>query len=115
MSTLRESGEQLHGSLEALLENQLAYYKLWSFRAGMKSLVLLIRLALFTLLGILALLFLSIAAALVIGNALNSTAHGFLITGSFYLLLLTVAYLLRERINRPILRRFSEIFFTDVS
>jgi hypothetical protein len=113
MSPIRENAEDLRTSVEALLENQAAYYKLWSFKVGMKSLTLLIQMTLFTLFGLMALLFLSTAAAFALGEALGSTTQGFLITGGFYLLLLIAAYLLREHINRPILRRFSDIFFAE--
>jgi hypothetical protein len=68
---------------------------------------------LFTLFGLMAVLFLSIAGALAIGNALGSSTQGFLIAGGFYVALLIAVYLLREHINRPILRRFSDIFFAD--
>lgn len=113
MSALRENAEDLRACVEALLENQAAYYKLWSFKVGMKSLTLLFRLVLFALFGLLALLFLSAAAAFALGDALGSVTQGFLITGSFYALMLVVVYVLREQINRPILRRFSDIFFAD--
>ncbi|MEY3516166.1 MAG: hypothetical protein RIS67_383 [Pseudomonadota bacterium] len=113
MSPIRENAEDLRTSMEALLENQAAYYKLWSFKVGMKSLTLLIQMTLFTLFGLMALLFLSTAAAFALGEALGSTTQGFLITGGFYLLLLVAAYLLRDHINRPILRRFSDIFFAE--
>ena len=113
MSPIRENAEDLRTSVEALLENQAAYYKLWSFKVGMKSLTLWIQMTLFTLFGLMALLFLSTAAAFALGEALGSTTQGFLITGGFYLLLLVAAYLLRDHINRPILRRFSDIFFAE--
>jgi len=113
MSPIRENAEDLRTSVEALLENQAAYYKLWSFKVGMKSLTLLIQMTLFTLFGLMALLFLSTAAAFALGEAFGSTTQGFLITGGFYLLLLVAAYLLRDHINRPILRRFSDIFFAE--
>jgi succinate-acetate transporter protein len=113
MSPIRENAEDLRDSVEALLENQAAYYKLWTFKVGMKSLTLLIRLTLFTLFGLMALLFASMAAALAIGNALGSMTQGFLVTGGFYALMLIAVYVLREQINRSILRRFSDIFFAD--
>ena len=31
MSAIRENAEDLRASVEALLENQASYYKLWSF------------------------------------------------------------------------------------
>ncbi len=63
MSRLKESAEALHEDVQALLETQAEYYKLWSFKAGMKSVTLLIHVILLGLFMALTLLFASIAAA----------------------------------------------------
>ena len=48
-------------------------------------------------LGSLFIIFISIAAALILGNMLGSAHYGFLIVGGFYALLLLLIYLQRER------------------
>ena len=113
MSTIKENAEALHDNVHALIEKQAAYYKLWTFKAGMKSITLLIHLFLLSLFVTLAVLFISIAAALQLGEYLNSYAQGFLIISTFYLLMCFLVYLLRDKINRPILEKFSSIFFAD--
>ena len=113
MSTIKENAEALHENVQTLIEKQAAYYKLWTFKVGMKSITLLIHIFLLSLFITLAVLFISIAVALQLGNYLNSYAQGFLIVSSFYLLLCILVYLLRDKINKPILEKFSSIFFAD--
>jgi hypothetical protein len=48
-------------------------------------------------LGSLFIIFISIAAALMLGNMLGSAHYGFLIVGGFYALLLLLIYLQRDR------------------
>ena len=62
---------------------------------------------------IIVFVFFSIAAAIAIGQALGNMAYGFLIVGGFYLLLSLIAYLLKEKIEKPIIEKFSEIFYND--
>ena len=113
MSRLKQNAESLQEDVQTLIETQAEYYKLWSFRAGMKSVTLLIHVFLIGLFVALALLFISGAAAFSLGAWLHSDALGFLIVGAFYLLMCALVYQLRARIDRPILRKFSEIFFND--
>ena len=61
--------------------------------------------------AIIAMGFLSIAAALWIGTLLDSWVLGFLIVGGFFLLLTLIAYLLRKRIERYIIREMSAKYF----
>jgi hypothetical protein len=113
MSRLKQNAEALHEDIQALIDTQAEYYKLWSFKAGMKSVTLLIHVFLIGLFVAFALLFLSGAAAFSIGAWLNSDALGFLIVGAIYVLAGVLAFLLRDRIDRPILTKFSEIFFHE--
>jgi len=67
-----------------------------------------------TLIGVFALIamgFLSIAAALWIGSMLGSWVLGFLIMGGFFLLLTLIVYLMRKRIERYIIREISAKYF----
>ncbi|MBU2919890.1 hypothetical protein KO504_00925 [Winogradskyella psychrotolerans] len=57
------------------------------------------------------LVFLSIAAALEIGNALNSYALGFLIVGVAYVILSLIIYKLRTKFNSFIIKKVGLKFF----
>ena len=113
MSQLKDNAESLQQNVTELLESQAEFYKLWSFKVAMKSLTLTVNTALMAVFGILALLFLSVAAAYGLAAWFGSSAYGFLAVGGFYLLITLAVYVLRDRIDRPVLRKFSEIFFTD--
>lgn len=113
MSTIKENAEALQDNVHALIAKQTAYYKLWTFKVGMKSITLFIHLFLLILFITLAVLFISIAAALQLGNHLQSYAQGFLIISTFYFLMCIMVYILRDKINKPILEKFSSIFFAE--
>jgi hypothetical protein len=113
MSTIKENAEALHDNVHVLIEKQAEYYKLWTFKVGMKSITLLIHAFLLALFTTLTVLFISIAAALSLGDYLHSYAQGFLIVSVFYFTMCLLVYLLRDKINRPILEKFSTIFFAD--
>ena len=58
-----------------------------------------------------ALVFLSIAAALEIGNSLNSYSLGFLLVGLIYVILCIMVYMLRSKFNSYILKKVGPKFF----
>lgn len=113
MSQLREQAERLQQDITGLLETQARYYKLWTFRAGMKSLSLLLNGGLLTALCLIALFFFAMAAAFALAAWLDSMTLGFAAAGAIVLALALLAHALRRHIQRPLLRRFSEIFFPD--
>ena len=59
----------------------------------------------------LALLFFSVAAALALGRWLQDDLLAFVCVGVFYTMGGVVAYLLRRRIERRILRSFSDLYY----
>jgi len=111
---LKENTENIQEQAQAYLENSIEYYKLWGFKIAMKSMTLILKLALIVLCITMVLLFLSIAAALAIGKVLDSYALGFLIVGGAYFLFMGLLFLIKDKIvEGPILEKFSEIFFND--
>ena len=113
MSGLKDQAGQLQQDLTALLESQARYYKLWAFKAGMKSLSLLVNGGLVAALVLIALFFFAMAAAFALAAWLNSMSLGFLAAGVILLVLALLVHALRRHIERPLLRRFSDIFFAD--
>lgn len=59
----------------------------------------------------LALLFWSFAAALALSEALDSYYTGFTIVGSTYTLIAILLFIFREKLNIPILKKFSTHYF----
>lgn len=113
MSSLKDKAEALQDNALTLLEAQAEYYKLWTFKVSMKSITFLVHAFLMTLFITLSVLFVSVSFAFWLGAQLASNALGFLITGGVYFLLCALAFLLRDKIDRPILKKFSAIFFND--
>lgn len=111
---LKENSEDLLIQAKAFLESNVSYYKLWLFKATMKSTTMLLKLFLLSIMLVIVTLFVSIAAAIGIGYALDNMAYGFLIVGAIYLILSIIVYKIQDDIvEGPILRKFSEYFFND--
>jgi hypothetical protein len=113
LERLKQSADRLQDDVHALIESQAEYYRLWTFKVSMKSIALLLQLFMLALCTSLALLFLSIAVALYLSAWLQSDALGFLIVGAAYIGAGMLAYFLRASIERPLLKKFSAIFFND--
>src|SRR5690606_37034313 len=110
---LKESLQEVQGQTKELIDSNIAYYKLWVFKVITKSSSVLLKILLIGVLLVMVLVFFSVAAAITIGYALDNFALGFLLIGSFYLLLSFLVYVLRTKIERPIIEKLSEIFYND--
>ncbi|MFM9824896.1 competence protein [Flavobacterium sp.] len=111
---LKEHTEDIQKQAREYLENSLAYYKLWGFKVAMKSTTMIFKFVLIAMALMMVLLFCSVAAALAMGEVLNSYALGFLIIAGIYLLISGLLFLIKDKIvEGHILEKFSEIFFND--
>lgn len=111
---LKESTRKIQEETKAYVESTVQYYKLWGFQFIMKSTRAIVKLILIGFFLLIAFLFGSIAAALAIGDAINSPALGFLIiAGGYFVLVLLILFLRLKFVERYILRTFSKLFFKD--
>jgi len=111
---LKEDVDQVQVESKAYLDSSFEYYKLWSFKVVIKSAIGIAKIVMVGLFLLLLLLFGSVAAALAIGEWLDNLVYGFLsIAGVYLLLTLLVVYLSDNLITKPLLEKFSEIFFND--
>ena len=111
---LEQNTENIRKETQEYIESNLAYYKLKSFKVAMKSTTLILKITLMVLFLLMVLLFCSIAGAFAIGTYFGSNALGFLTVGGIYLLFTLLVFLFKDKIiERPILEKFSEIFFND--
>lgn len=62
---------------------------------------------------LLALLFLSIGLAYWLGSLLNNISQGFLVIGLVYVLFGILLFVMRKKLERPILKKFSEFYFDE--
>ncbi|WP_340155105.1 hypothetical protein [uncultured Winogradskyella sp.] len=97
-----------HGYIESSEE----YIKLKSFKALMIGVLFITKTIIIgALIGITLLIF-SFAFAFKLAQVLDNTFYGFLIVGAFYTIVVVITYLLRSRLNGPLLRKFSNYYFS---
>ncbi|WP_299107708.1 hypothetical protein [uncultured Winogradskyella sp.] len=105
---LLQADVNIHGYIESSEE----YIKLKSFKALMIGVLYITKIIIIgALLGI-TLLILSFAFAFRLAQVLDNTFYGFLIVGGFYALVALITYVFRSKLNGPLLRKFSNYYFT---
>ncbi|HMB62815.1 MAG TPA: hypothetical protein VKN36_07065 [Eudoraea sp.] len=112
--TLKENLSGGEKNMRSYLESSQEYYRLKAFKFLMQGLTSFSKILLIGAVGLLTLLFLSLATAFGLGQLLNNTFFGFLIVGVFYVALSIILYVLRSKLDGPLLRKFSEFYFDDL-
>lgn len=110
---LKENFREAEHSLKSYAESSGEYYKLKSFKFLMQGITTGMKGLLVGVISMIVLLFLSIAAALAIGEEMDSMAAGFLIVALIYVLIGLILYALRHKMDKPLLRKFSEFYFDN--
>ena len=111
---LRDNSEEIQDRIKNLVESNLSYYKLWGFKVAMKSTTVFIKMLLMIICVVMILIFLSIAGAFAIGKYYDNYAYGFLIVAGIYFVVVLLLYFMRDSmIDRGLIKKFSEIFYTD--
>ena len=108
---LKQNLKEADGNVHSYAKNSEAYIYLKSFKIVMLFVTAFAQAVLIGALVLLALFILAMAASFGLGALLNNTFYGFIIVGTFILLVALIVYVLRKRINKPIIRRFSSTFF----
>ncbi|WP_339710863.1 hypothetical protein [uncultured Kriegella sp.] len=111
---VKESLSEAEASIRSYIDSSQEYYKLKGFKFLMRGITSFSKILLVGVVALLALLFLSFAASYGIGQALNNTFYGFLCVGLFYLLTGIILYFTRHKLNKPLLKKFSEFYFDDI-
>ncbi len=111
---LKENLSEADANARAFVEHSKEYYQLKTFKVLMKGVTSLIKMLLLGSIALLALFILSFAAAFGIGQALENTFYGFLCVGLFYILIGIVVYALKDKLNKPLLEKFSEFYFEEI-
>ncbi len=109
---LKEPVLKAVGEVQTYVESSTDYLRLQTFKTLMRLLTSLAKSAVVGVLFVLALVFLSVAGSLALGAWLEDYARAFLSVGSFYVLAGGVSYLLRRRLEKRILRSFSDLYYT---
>lgn len=109
---LKNNLDNLKAEAKTFFDANVDYYTLLGFKIATKTTGFILKIFALSLFAVLSLFFLSLAAAFAIGNALQSTTYGFLIVGTFYIVISIILYNVRKNlIDIPILKKFSKIFF----
>lgn len=111
---LKENLSEADANAKAFVEHSKEYYQLKTFKVLMKAVTSLIKMLLLGSIALLALFILTFATAFGIGQALENTFYGFLCVGIFYILLGIVVYMLKDKLNKPLLEKFSEFYFEEI-
>jgi hypothetical protein len=107
----KEALNEAIGEVQSYLETSKEYVRLQVFKISMQLVTTMVKGLLLGVLGLLALLFLSFYAAQTIGSYLEGEYLGYLVVGGFYLLASAVAFIFRKRLEKPVLRHFSYLYF----
>lgn len=97
--------------MQQYLDTSKEYLRLQVFKTAMHLVTAISKSLLIGALAVLALVFLSLAAAWGLGTWLESEALGFLIVGGVYLLAAVLGYRFRDRLDGPILSHFSRKYY----
>lgn len=102
------------GEVQNYVESSTDYLRLRMFKTLMRLVTSLAKSLVMGVLALLTLMFLSLAASLSLGEKLGDYPQGFLWVGGFYLLVAAMAFLLRHRLERTVLRHFSDLYFDEL-
>lgn len=101
---LTSSIQDLNESIRGLSHSSAEYYKLNLYKKVIKAVIILVNYLLIGFLGLFVLIFLSIAVAISISDAMENPSFGFYIVAGFYLLLIILLLVFgRDYIKKKIL------------
>jgi len=107
----KETIAEANVDIRSYLEYSETYIQLKVFKILMRLVTTFFQTALVGSMLLLALFVMSIAISYAIGQALGNTWYGFVIVSVFFMILALLSYVLRKKINKPIIRFFSTHYF----
>ena len=108
---LKENIADIDSNIRDYVGSNVEYYHLKSFKVLMKSITSLTKILLLGAVILVTILMLSFAASYGIGHALGNTYYGFLVVGLFFVVMCLLVYLLRNKLDKPLLKKFSKFYF----
>jgi len=111
---LTNSINDLNDNIRDLAKSSAEYYKLDLYKKIIKGVISLVNMMLLGFICLIALLFISIALALLISRELGIPSAGFFIIGALYLLIFVLIWFFgKKHIEKIILIKSSRTFFND--
>jgi len=106
--------QELKEHIKAYKQSTTEYVKLSIYHKVVKGAISLISGLIVGFVGLIVLLFLSVAVAIAISNALDSPSAGFFIVAGFYILLIVLFFLFgKKMLQKSVLIQTSRKFFKD--
>lgn len=106
--------QELKENFKALKYSSTEYLKLNIFKNVIKIGLSVVNMLLVVFIGLIALIFLSVAVAISISNALDTPSAGFYIVAGFYILLIILFFVFGKKyLQKKVLLQSSRKFFND--
>ena len=109
-----ELKENLSGAdhdVRSYIEHNKEYYKLLVFKILMQVITSFTKMLFISAIIFFILFLLSITVSIAIGEAMGNMFYGFLIVSIFLIVAGIILYLLRNKLDKPLIRKFSEYYF----
>ncbi|MFD2098158.1 hypothetical protein [Flagellimonas iocasae] len=117
MSSINNIGKVTTESIDnsqEYVKNSWEYYKLKLFMHTAELSIGSVKLAFFSILGMMAVALFSIALAIYLGNILENRALGYALTGILYIILMVVVYtLFKNKVEKRIIQKLSKTILRD--
>lgn len=111
IDSLNETSNKAIDVGEIYYKKTQEYYRLKVFQQLTMTTGMLLKIAVIGGLGFLALIFLTVAGIIYLGNILESMVTSCLIAGALFLFFLIVAYIFRRNIDNVLIKKLSDKFF----
>lgn len=112
--SITDNIQEFTTATQSYIESSISYHKLDIYKKLMRGAVSSTHKILIGFVLLIAVLFLSIALSIYLGELLDSIALGYLIVGLFYMIIvLCIALFMKPMIERKLLRKTSEQFFNS--
>ncbi len=111
IDSLNETSNKAIDVGEVYYKKTQEYYRLKVFQQLTMPLGMLLKIAVIGGLGFLALIFLTVAGVIYLGNMLESMVMACLIAGAVFAIFLIIAYIFRKSIDNILVKKLSVKFF----
>jgi len=111
LEDLKENIAGANSDIHAYLEHNKEYLKLLVFKNLMKVVTSLVKMLFIGVIVVFALFLIALTAAIGIGQAIGNIFYGFIIVTLFFVIVGIILYFLRHKLDKPILRKYSEYYF----
>lgn len=108
---LKENFSGADSDMRSYIEHNKEYYKLLVFKILMQVITSFIKMLFVSTIIFFLIFLLSLTASIAIGQAIGNMLYGFLIVTIFFVLVSAILYFLRNKIDKPLIRKFSEYYF----